>query len=69
MELEFDRNLPRYEFLKWGTQAFEKLRIVPPGVGICHQVNLEFLARGVLEKDGVCTTPTRSSAPTRTRRW
>ncbi len=53
MELEFDRNLPRYEFLKWGTQAFEKLRIVPPGVGICHQVNLEFLARGVLERDGL----------------
>jgi aconitate hydratase len=53
MELEFDRNLPRYEFLKWGTQAFEKLRIVPPGIGICHQVNLEFLARGVLERDGV----------------
>ena len=53
MDLEFDRNLARYEFLKWGTQAFEKLRIVPPGMGICHQVNLEHLARGVLEKDGV----------------
>jgi aconitate hydratase len=53
MDLEFDRNLARYEFLKWGTQAFEKLRIVPPGMGICHQVNLEYLARGVLEKDGV----------------
>jgi aconitate hydratase len=53
MELEFDRNLARYEFLKWGTQAFEKLRIVPPGMGICHQVNLEFLSRGVLEKDGI----------------
>jgi aconitate hydratase len=53
MDLEFDRNLARYEFLKWGTQAFERLRIVPPGMGICHQVNLEFLSRGVLEKDGV----------------
>ncbi|HYG67047.1 MAG TPA: aconitate hydratase AcnA, partial [Anaeromyxobacteraceae bacterium] len=53
MDREFERNLPRYEFLKWGTQAFERLRIVPPGVGICHQVNLEFLAKGVLEKDGV----------------
>ncbi|WP_242393871.1 aconitate hydratase [Anaeromyxobacter oryzisoli] len=53
MDLELDRNLPRYEFLKWGTQAFERLRIVPPGIGICHQVNLEFLARGVLEKDGL----------------
>jgi aconitate hydratase len=53
MELEFERNLERYRFLKWGTGAFEKLRIVPPGIGICHQVNLEYLARGVLEKDGV----------------
>ncbi len=53
MELEFDRNTARYEFLKWGTQAFERLRIVPPGMGIVHQVNLEFLARGVMEKDGV----------------
>jgi len=53
MELEFDRNLARYEFLKWGTQAFDRLRIVPPGMGIVHQVNLEFLARGVVEKDGL----------------
>jgi aconitate hydratase len=53
MDLEFDRNLARYEFLKWGTEAFESLRIVPPGMGICHQVNLEFLSRGVLEKDGL----------------
>jgi aconitate hydratase len=53
MDREFDRNAPRYEFLKWGTQAFEKFKIVPPGFGICHQVNLEHLARGVLEKDGV----------------
>jgi aconitate hydratase len=53
MEMEFHRNNERYRFLKWGTQAFQGLRIVPPGFGICHQVNLEFLARGVLEKDGV----------------
>src|SRR5512142_908012 len=52
--LEMERNRARYEFLRWGTQAFEKLRIVPPGVGICHQVNLEFLSQGVLERDGVC---------------
>jgi aconitate hydratase len=52
-EMEFHRNNERYRFLKWGTQAFQGLRIVPPGFGICHQVNLEFLARGVLEKDGV----------------
>jgi aconitate hydratase len=48
LELELDRNGARYEFLRWGTQAFSRLRIVPPGVGICHQVNLEHLARGVL---------------------
>ena len=53
MEMEFRRNGERYQFLKWGTQAFDGLRIVPPGFGICHQVNLEFLARAVLEKDGV----------------
>jgi aconitate hydratase len=51
--LEMERNRARYEFLRWGTQAFRKLRIVPPGVGICHQVNLEVLARGVLEEDGL----------------
>jgi aconitate hydratase len=53
MAMEFHRNGERYRFLKWGMQAFENMRIVPPGFGICHQVNLEFLARGVLEKDGV----------------
>jgi aconitate hydratase len=52
-EMEFRRNGERYRFLKWGAQAFDGLRIVPPGFGICHQVNLEFLARGVLERDGV----------------
>ncbi len=51
--LEMQRNRARYEFLRWGTQAFRKLRIVPPEVGICHQVNLELLARGVLEEDGL----------------
>ncbi|HVI76289.1 MAG TPA: aconitate hydratase [Anaeromyxobacteraceae bacterium] len=53
VEMEFHRNRQRYEFLKWGTQAFETFQIVPPGLGICHQVNLEYLARGVMEKDGV----------------
>ncbi|MDD4881407.1 MAG: aconitate hydratase AcnA, partial [Gallionellaceae bacterium] len=43
----------RYQFLKWGMQAFETFKVVPPGVGIVHQVNLEYLARGVMEKDGV----------------
>jgi len=53
MEMEFQRNRERYSFLKWGTQAFERLRIVPPGIGICHQVNLEYLASVVGERDGV----------------
>jgi aconitate hydratase len=53
VEQEFHRNRERYEFLKWGAQAFETLRIVPPGVGIVHQVNLEFLAAGVMERDGL----------------
>ena len=51
--VEFARNAARYEFLKWGTQAFEKLRIVPPGIGICHQVTLEYLARGVPAAGGL----------------
>ena len=53
MEIEFKRNRERYEFLKWGTQAFDGFRVVPPGIGIVHQVNLEYLAKGVLERDGV----------------
>jgi aconitate hydratase len=53
MEIEFKRNQQRYQFLKWGTQAFNGFQVVPPGIGIVHQVNLEYLARGVLEKDGV----------------
>jgi aconitate hydratase len=53
MEIEFSRNRERYEFLKWGMQAFDGFRVVPPGVGIVHQVNLEYLAQGVIEKDGV----------------
>jgi len=53
MEMEFKRNNSRYQFLKWGMQAFDGFRVVPPGIGICHQVNLEYLARGVWEKDGI----------------
>jgi aconitate hydratase len=53
MKLEFDRNKERYEFMKWGMQAFETFGVVPPGFGIVHQVNLEYLARGVHEKNGV----------------
>jgi aconitate hydratase len=53
MDAEMERNLPRYEFLKWATGAFGGLRIVPPGVGICHQVNLEHLAGVAVERGGV----------------
>ncbi len=52
MAREFERNEQRYRFLKWGTQAFSGFRVVPPGIGIVHQVNLEYLARGVFEKGG-----------------
>jgi aconitate hydratase A / 2-methylisocitrate dehydratase len=48
MEMEFKRNRERYEFLKWGQQAFKTFGLVPPGIGIVHQVNLEYLAKGVL---------------------
>ncbi|MDH5207095.1 MAG: aconitate hydratase [Burkholderiaceae bacterium] len=53
MKLEFQRNRERYEFMKWGMQAFDTFGVVPPGFGIVHQVNLEYLARGVHRKDGV----------------
>jgi aconitate hydratase len=53
MEMEFKRNEQRYRFLKWGTQAFDGFSVVPPGIGIVHQVNLEYLAKGVFERDGV----------------
>ncbi len=53
MKLEFERNNERYEFMKWGMQAFETFGVVPPGFGIVHQVNLEYLARGVFDKGGV----------------
>src|SRR5882672_1355237 len=51
MKLEFQRNRERYEFMKWGMQAFDTFGVVPPGFGIVHQVNLEYLARGVHKQD------------------
>lgn len=55
MQLEFRRNRERYQFMKWGMQAFKTFGVVPPGFGIVHQVNLEYLARGVHQRDdGVC---------------
>ncbi|MDX3354748.1 aconitate hydratase [Streptomyces sp. ME01-24h] len=52
VEREFERNAERYQFLRWGQHALTGLRVVPPGTGICHQVNLEYLARVVFDKDG-----------------
>ena len=60
VEKEFERNRERYEFLKWGQKAFDNFRVVPPGRGIVHQVNLEYLAKGVFtreEDDGVIAYP------------
>ncbi|NWG13183.1 MAG: aconitate hydratase AcnA [Acidobacteria bacterium] len=54
LEMEFRRNRERYQFLKWGMQSFETFSVVPPGIGICHQVNLEHLAKGVQQNNGVC---------------
>ncbi|XP_034629342.1 cytoplasmic aconitate hydratase [Trachemys scripta elegans] len=51
-ELEFERNKERFEFLKWGSQAFHNMKIIPPGSGIVHQVNLEYLARVVFDQNG-----------------
>ncbi|MEP5613917.1 MAG: aconitate hydratase AcnA [Cyclobacteriaceae bacterium] len=52
VDLEYERNEERYKLLKWGQQAFDNFSVVPPGMGICHQVNLEYLAKGVIERDG-----------------
>jgi len=51
-EIEFERNQERYEFLRWGSNAFESFRVVPPMTGIVHQVNLEYLAKGVISRNG-----------------
>jgi aconitate hydratase len=53
MEMEFRRNNSRYQFLKWGMQAFDGFGVIPPGIGICHQVNLEYLGKCVWEKHGI----------------
>jgi len=53
VEKEYERNSERYRFLKWAQNAFDNFSVVPPGVGICHQVNLEYLSKCVIERDGV----------------
>jgi aconitate hydratase len=70
-KMEFQRNRERYEFLRWGQNAFDNFRVVPPATGIVHQVNLEYLARrsfGARSTAGRRRCPTRWWAPTATRR-
>ena len=73
VEIEYERNRERYQFLRWGQGAFDDFKVVPPGTGIVHQVNIEHLARVVFtrEVDGepARPTPTPASAPTPTPRW
>ena len=71
VEIEYERNRERYQFLRWGQGAFDDFKVVPPGTGIVHQVNIEHLARVVFTRsDGRrSSTPTPASAPTRTPRW
>jgi aconitate hydratase len=61
LDLEFTRNRERYQFLKWGMQAFDTFKVVPPGIGIVHQVNLEYLAKGVLSSSDA-SSPSGESA-------
>ena len=74
VDKEYERNGERYAFLRWGAGAFDNFRVVPPGTGICHQVNLEYLAQTVWTREangGERSSPsrTRSSAPTATPPW
>ena len=62
-EIEFERNRERYEFLRWGQKAFDNFRVVPPATGIVHQVNLEYLAKGVLTHDEGRRRPWPSRTP------
>jgi aconitate hydratase len=61
--LEFERNRERYEFLRWGQKAFDNFRVVPPSVGIVHQVNLEYLAKGVFLRDDATLPGKRAALP------
>ncbi|MFW5707340.1 MAG: aconitate hydratase AcnA [Bacteroidota bacterium] len=58
VEVEYERNHERYQFLKWAQKAFDNFSVVPPGMGICHQVNLEYLAQGVTIRDGIALPDT-----------
>ena len=52
MDEEYKRNQERYQFLKWAQNSFDNFSVVPPGMGICHQINLEYLSKGVIERNG-----------------
>src|SRR4030081_1398209 len=67
-DLEFERNVERYVFLRWGQDAFKNFRVVPPGTGICHQVNLEYLGKTVFVNEETKATWAGCSA-TSARRW
>jgi aconitate hydratase len=66
VELEFERNRERYAFLRWGQSAFDNFAVVPPNTGICHQVNLEYLARVVESRDGLAFPDTMVGADSHT---
>ena len=68
VELEYERNAERYNFLKWGQGAFDNFRVVPPGTGICHQVNLEYLAQTVWTRTDGRTARPRLSGHARRHR-
>src|SRR5687768_16305248 len=63
--LEYQRNMERYEFLKWGQSAFRNFEVVPPGTGICHQVNLEYIARGIWSSQEVGGADRRAASDRR----
>ena len=77
VEIEYERNRERYQFLRWGQGAFDDFKVVPPGTGIVHQVNIEHLARVTFTRDVVSDSarassrriPTPASAPTPTPPW
>src|SRR2546430_809734 len=64
LEMEFKRNRERYQFLKWGQQAFKTFQLIPPGIGIVHQVNLEYLAKGVLSSASVSLASQKNATKT-----
>src|SRR5881409_837027 len=63
LDMEFKRNRERYQFLKWGQQAFKTFQLIPPGIGIVHQVNLEYLAKGVLKSSASVPLANQENAP------